>query len=251
MPRRPRVHVPDGVYHSILRGNHRQRIFITAADYHRFEHILAEAVTRFERRYRANLVDRDDYLRELVRYIHMNPVRAAIVRTPHEFRWSSHSAYLGAPAPTWLTTGFVMELFGEPAEVAKANYGRFMASEVDDAALDRLRPGWPHDAKFAAPSHSTLRHAAGAGHRVHRSFDEIIASALARHTISLEDLTGPGKQRPLSNARAEIVDQSLASGAATLTEVASKLNRSKAALSALKRRRLASAAAVTAENVEC
>jgi len=32
MPRRPRLHVPGGIYHVVLRGNHRQRIFDTRGD---------------------------------------------------------------------------------------------------------------------------------------------------------------------------------------------------------------------------
>src|ERR1700741_1204574 len=39
----------------------------------------------FERRYHAVLVDADAYLMELVRYIHLNPVRARLVDSPHEY----------------------------------------------------------------------------------------------------------------------------------------------------------------------
>jgi REP element-mobilizing transposase RayT len=196
MPRRPRLHVPDGVYHAVLRGNHRQPIFFAPADYHRFEHFLAEALVQyacrlhaycwmsnhvhlaiqvgdrplgalmrvvasryaratqraipttghlFERRYRAILVERDDYLRELTRYIHLNPVRAGIARTASEFHWSSHAIYLGAAAPPWLTTGLIWQLFGENRERAIGSYRHFMAVAPDDAELDRLRRGWRGD----------------------------------------------------------------------------------------------------------
>jgi putative transposase len=49
----------------------------------------------FEGRYKAIVGDRDSYLLELVRYIHLNPVRAKMVKRPGEWQWSGHRAYLG------------------------------------------------------------------------------------------------------------------------------------------------------------
>ncbi len=49
----------------------------------------------FQGRYKAILVDRDNYLLELVRYVHLNPVQARLVRAPAAYRWSGHRAYLG------------------------------------------------------------------------------------------------------------------------------------------------------------
>ena len=44
----------------------------------------------FQGRYKAILCDRNEYLLVLVRYIHLNPVRAGIVKDPADYRWSSH-----------------------------------------------------------------------------------------------------------------------------------------------------------------
>ena len=49
----------------------------------------------FRGRYRAILVDADEYLAAVVRYIHLNPVRAAMVKRPSEWQWSGHGEYLG------------------------------------------------------------------------------------------------------------------------------------------------------------
>ena len=46
----------------------------------------------FQGRYKAILINRDDYLLELVRYIHLNPVQARLVRAPAAYRWSGHRA---------------------------------------------------------------------------------------------------------------------------------------------------------------
>src|SRR5688500_8460786 len=49
----------------------------------------------FQGRYKAILCDRDAYLLELVRYIHLNPARMKDPQNPWKYRWSSHRAYVG------------------------------------------------------------------------------------------------------------------------------------------------------------
>ena len=44
----------------------------------------------FQGRFKAILVDKDSYLLELSRYIVLNPVRAKMVTSPHEWKWSSY-----------------------------------------------------------------------------------------------------------------------------------------------------------------
>lgn len=53
MPRAPRLHVPGGLYHVVLRGNHQQAIFDREADYRTFEDILARALHRYDARLHA------------------------------------------------------------------------------------------------------------------------------------------------------------------------------------------------------
>ena len=48
-------------------------------------------------RHKAILCQSERYLSELVRYIHLNPVRAGIVSRPEDYKYSSHRAYLGRP----------------------------------------------------------------------------------------------------------------------------------------------------------
>jgi putative transposase len=44
----------------------------------------------FRGRYKAILVDEDEYLAQVVRYIHLNPIEASVVKQPEEYHWSSH-----------------------------------------------------------------------------------------------------------------------------------------------------------------
>jgi putative transposase len=59
----------------------------------------------FQGRVKAILIERDSYLLQLARYVVLNPVRAAMARTPGEWPWSSYRATAGeAPSPPFLAT---------------------------------------------------------------------------------------------------------------------------------------------------
>jgi putative transposase len=66
----------------------------------------------FEQRYKALLVDKDNYLLQVSRYIHRNPVEAKLVGRPQDYRWSSYGAYGTAKAVRGLTTSLVLEQLG-------------------------------------------------------------------------------------------------------------------------------------------
>ena len=67
----------------------------------------------FQGRYKAIVVDADEYAIELSRYIHLNPVRAHLVAKPQEHEWSSYRSYSGiSVAPTWLSRQLILSAFG-------------------------------------------------------------------------------------------------------------------------------------------
>jgi REP element-mobilizing transposase RayT len=78
----------------------------------------------FQGRYKAFIVDREEYLLALIRYIHLNPVKARIAQRVEEYPWSSHQAYLKGP-PKWLSTEEVLARFGKTRGTARR---RFAAS---------------------------------------------------------------------------------------------------------------------------
>src|SRR5574341_498952 len=65
----------------------------------------------FEQRYKAYLIDKDSYLLEVSRYIHMNPVMARIVERPGDHPWSSYRAYLSGKGIAALEAQKVLEYF--------------------------------------------------------------------------------------------------------------------------------------------
>src|SRR5438093_5381003 len=67
----------------------------------------------FQGRFKAILVEKDAYLLELSRYIHLNPWRVKRSYDPFKYRWSSLQAYVGAAvAPGWLTVKEVLAELG-------------------------------------------------------------------------------------------------------------------------------------------
>lgn len=83
----------------------------------------------FQGRFKSILVEADSYLRELARYIVLNPVRAGMVRTPSEWPWSSYRATAGlAPTPEVLTTDWILAGFGADRAAAQKSYRCFVAA---------------------------------------------------------------------------------------------------------------------------
>jgi REP element-mobilizing transposase RayT len=80
----------------------------------RFNRRHARDGSLFRGRYKAILIDVDEYLAQVVRYIHLNPVGAGLVRYPEEYRHSSHRYYLQTKhQPTWLNIDALLEQFGD------------------------------------------------------------------------------------------------------------------------------------------
>lgn len=65
----------------------------------------------FQGRYQANLVGDDAYLLDCVKYIHLNPVQAGLVRTPQEWVYSSYREYASRNNKSFVDTSLVMQLF--------------------------------------------------------------------------------------------------------------------------------------------
>jgi REP element-mobilizing transposase RayT len=84
----------------------------------------------FQNRFKSLLVEADNYLLELVRYVHLNPVRAGLVETLDaldHYPWTGHQALLSVSPPRWQAVDPVLALFGSQAGVARAAYRSFLA----------------------------------------------------------------------------------------------------------------------------
>ena len=87
----------------------------------------------FRGRFKSVLVDMDNYLLEVLRYIHNDPVRAEIVENVDDFSWSSHKGYCSrAKKWHWLHKDFPLAMFSKKSSQAKKGYLEFMRQQESD-----------------------------------------------------------------------------------------------------------------------
>ena len=90
----------------------------------------------FQGRFKGILVERETHLLELARYVVLNPVRAGMVANAAEWRWSSFTAMTGAaPAPSWLTTDWLLSQFGQDRHTARLRYIDFVRAGAGQAPI--------------------------------------------------------------------------------------------------------------------
>ena len=113
----------------------------------------------FQNRYKSIVCQEEVYLRELVRYIHLNPIRARIVRTLSElngYAYSGHSMLMGRKNRPWQDLDYVLGYFGKtPGRARKAYYSYMEAGveqgrrkELTGGGLIRSLGGWAEAGKY-------------------------------------------------------------------------------------------------------
>ena len=89
--------------------------------------------TLFRGRYKSILVDADNYVLQLVRYIHRNPLKAGLVKRLDQYVWSSHKGYLSkAKKWNWIYKHFVLDMLTTQINSQIQIYKQFMAQEQDE-----------------------------------------------------------------------------------------------------------------------
>lgn len=91
----------------------------------------------FQGRFKSILINADDYLLEVSRYIHRNPVGAKITEIPEDYPWSSYSAYVqgGKTVPSWLERDRLLSYFETTSRKAMSRYRRFV-EEIDETFME-------------------------------------------------------------------------------------------------------------------
>jgi REP element-mobilizing transposase RayT len=97
----------------------------------------------FQNRYKSIVCQEDVYLKELVRYIHLNLLRAGLVMDLKELNrnpWSGHSALVGKVERKWQNTEHVLSFFGGNSN-SKKNYSRYVKNGIDQGRRPELVGG--------------------------------------------------------------------------------------------------------------
>ena len=191
----------------------------------------------FENRYKSILCDEDNYLLALVRYIHLNPIRAKIIQTLAEldtYPWSGHRAIIGQVKFPWMDVATVWTQFGDTKRKAIEGYRQFMLEGSDQGydpqfsggGLVRSLGGWSNVLSMRRKDQQEKadERILGSGDFVHQVIQEaekkslrqikinrsgltltkIIEQECTRGSISRNELESGSRRSMVSRTRAEI-----------------------------------------------
>jgi REP element-mobilizing transposase RayT len=98
----------------------------------------------FQNRFKSILCQEDRYLLELVRYIHLNPLRAGIIenlKSLGRYSYCGHSRVLGKCGSNWQDTDYILGLFGKTTSTARRRYLEFVVEGVSQGRRPDLIGG--------------------------------------------------------------------------------------------------------------
>lgn len=183
----------------------------------------------FQGRYRSIDVGNEEYLVNLLRYIHYNPVAAKIVEHVKDYVWSSHRYYVSLVYPEWLNVGLMLDILEKKVGV---EYGCFMDNDVprkcwrpafylkdngemviDDALIDMVAP--------SPDVHVSRKYIAT---------DRVVEIICNKLNVSRSDILGLSRERMLSKKRALLARYLLSYSEMNLSQIANYLQRTHATL---------------------
>ena len=98
----------------------------------------------FQNRYKSILCQEEPYLLELVRYIHLNPLRAKLVskyKALGRHPYCGHSVILGRRKNDWQDTEYILRLFGDKEGISRRNYSQFVRKGIEQGKRADLAAG--------------------------------------------------------------------------------------------------------------
>jgi putative transposase len=186
--------------------------------YRRVGHLL-------QGRYKAILCQSDRFLSELVRYIHLNPVRAKMVSKPEEYHYSGHRAYLGLELAGVVDVDPVLRHFGAKREAARDSYREFVEAGIKHGHREEFYIGDEGRILGTEEFVDATIHRIGETSRSKRGankksllvcelqHDRLIASVERVCRIPREDFCGTGKSAPAIQAKEMLILVGLQMGA--------------------------------------
>jgi hypothetical protein len=182
------------------------------------------------------VVEEEPYFLELVRYIHLNPLRGQVVkdlRDLDDYGWSGHAALVGRRPLPWQDTQTVLARFAPTVRIARRRYRSFVAEGMAQgrrpdlqggglrrsaggwggiAALRRGRERWASDERIlgSGPFVEAVRREAAPPPGAHAraasraALPEVCARCAKLWGVKPEELTGGGRRRAVAHARAVV-----------------------------------------------
>ncbi len=104
-----------------------------------FNYCYQRTGTLWEGRYRATLIDSNQYLLTCMRYIELNPVRAAMVDHPKNYRWSSYHANALGASDDLVTPHKLYKRLGPNTEEREKAYRQLFKHHIGESTLSLIR----------------------------------------------------------------------------------------------------------------
>ncbi len=223
----------------------------------------------FQNRYKSIICDEDTYFTELVRYIHLNPLRAKLVKSLTQlgrYRWCGHGVLMGKIQNEWQDRDYVLRWFGQKHGDAKKAYGSYVAKGIDQGrrpelvggGLIRSLGGWSavKAMRLSGDREWSDDRILGSGEFVERiikeaeakikyqlpvkergqKIDELITRICKNEKVSIEELRSGSRRKEVSGVRAMIAIGLVKKQGVALAEVARRVGVSTAAVSKIIKR---------------
>ena len=210
----------------------------------------------FQNRYKSFVVEEESYFLELVRYIHLNPVRAGIVRNLEKlasYPYVGHSVILGKCEFAPQDVDSVLARFSKRRRAALAGYRDFIAAGYDQGRREELRGGgWlrsvggfaaalsqsPEDRQASDERilgsgdfvESVLRENDTFINKPTTSIDDVLKEVAAQSGISCEQILGASRSRIVCHARRQFFQRAHEESGATISRLGKLTGRSHVAV---------------------
>jgi len=223
----------------------------------------------FQNRYHSIVCDEEVYFRELVRYIHLNPLRAHLVSNLSEldrYPWCGHAVLMGRIKNDWQDRDHVLSWFGKREGEARRAYRRYLAEGINQgrrpelvgggvvrsyggwSAVLSLRKSWERISgdqrilgagdfveRVLRESEEPLRHRFSHAERSKR-IETILKEECEKGKIELGELRMGSRRGEIPRVRSEISQQLVKTLGISLAEVARLLGVSTSAISKIMQR---------------
>ena len=218
----------------------------------------------FQNRYKSIVCDEDAYFQELVRYIHLNPLRAKMVKDMSaldRYSWCGHGVLLGRKRREWQDRNYVLAWFGTKESAAKRAYREYVKEGIEQGrredlvggGLIRTLGGWSQVLSLRRSKEKVLsdERILGSGEFVERILEEAenevkyqvsinerrikaerkIQEICRKEGLSKEELQGGSRRGRISRIRAQLAIELTERYGLSLAEAGRQLGVSTSAIS--------------------
>jgi REP element-mobilizing transposase RayT len=165
----------------------------------RFNRVHGKVGHLFQGRYKAIVCETDEYLATLIRYIHLNPVRARLVEDPEVYPYSGHRAYLTGDGTALIDPGPVLSLLG-----GRAAYRRFVLAGIGAGHEERYYQTEDQQFLGAQGFAQRIRQQAAqpAGSLPRKPLDMALRELARQFPLDPSTLQSPDRSQSVTTARA-------------------------------------------------